>query len=466
MGAPGEAPEYNPQPYLAELDGLRERGTRLRLTGAVSILIVVTAAITLLIIAYLAPGADDHSPTALVLGLCSLVVVTGVVAYIAYIMGLHQVTQRLRHSGLFEVLAWGRAGTYPPLEGYFQDPSPLGHDRGNLQELLNYIADNLGRVVSQRLGVGMEFSTIVQATVPFVITCVLALGMILHSTVDTSALPALLHCLLPITCTAIVRLLVQRGRLCHILADYIADRQAEYSERPDSPPAPVNPGLLLLVNRLDEDLALGLRNLVFTAAFLTGLPVCLAWLLLNSAWVSSLSGPEFLTALSFELIITFTIFVLAPYFVAFRQAHGIENLLESSDLIIRVIGGDGETADVVQSVPLALRHHLGFPRMPDDYHGGLGELLWKIAGNLDWYLNPARVLVRPGWFTGYILILTNCMLVMAYFGSFSVLPYNMDLNLLILLSASFLTAVVLIHDVARKHLWARLMVRHLRDLIG
>ena len=71
--------------------------------------------------------------------------------------------------------------------------------------------------------------------------------------------------------------------------------------------------------------------------------------------------------------------------------------LDASTLAARIVAGACTAALIAACVPRPFGFLANFPSPPKHYADELREQLWRVAFNLDWYLDPPRRLLRGFW---------------------------------------------------------------------
>jgi len=224
-------------------------------------------------------------------------------------------------------------------------------------------------------------------------------------------------------------------------------------------------GLPALIDRLERDFKRGIGILVGTALYLSAFP-CISYtndIDYIARQFPALDGPGIILFLAFFLP---GMVVLLAWLVAIFQGRTIASNLAGSDTLAQIISVPGRADGLRESVPGLLRNNLDYPQLPKGYYGGLAEQLWYMGYNLDWYLRPVTRLVRPAWIAGMCLLaLTAITLLWTLHFPFWLVPHGPNESIVIG-SLSMLCIGIAAHDVIRKHLWTKLLVRHLRELVG
>ena len=86
-----------------------------------------------------------------------------------------------------------------------------------------------------------------------------------------------------------------------------------------------------------------------------------------------------------------------------RYRARLDAELERSGFAELLASGELKPAGIAEYVPWIFRWQASFPRAPKGYGDDLRRALWVAAYNLDWFLAPPRLLVRPAWIALYFL---------------------------------------------------------------
>ncbi len=149
--------------------------------------------------------------------------------------------------------------------------------------------------------------------------------------------------------------------------------------------------LNLILNQLQQDLQLALAHRqVFVL-----MPLLLSTTLLLVPGGAGMQGPiDMLWRMLLIIVGVGAVAVMLPRYVARMKqelATGLKRRLEASELTASLLAGEAREDQLLDHTPWPFDQWLRLDRPPPAYAAGLRRTLWRVALNLDWFLNaPAR----------------------------------------------------------------------------
>jgi hypothetical protein len=140
--------------------------------------------------------------------------------------------------------------------------------------------------------------------------------------------------------------------------------------------------------------------------------------------------------------------------------------LEASALSTRIASGELRAEELLAHVPRAVRWLAAYPDPPKAYADELRRVIWRVALNVDWYLQRPRVFVRVTWVAFGVAIAAAIGLYAVYFAYVSAgsqLPSAYRYGIAVL---AILLGAVLSYEGGRQKARVRALMDYLRGCLA